>query len=301
MNTLKLQNNIFKILIELFIFDKTQRMKIKSRWAKNHLKKYVEEAVKHSQLSPKLNFSQQEKESSDIIWQYWHQGEAQAPILMRKCLESVERYHPDKKIVVLSFDTIKDYVEIPSMYYDLVNQGKMTLTFFSDVLRTYLLTQYNGGTWVDSTIFLTDKIPDDIMNSSFFVFGKDPKTDRLENKMSSFFIHTNGFSPTVTAMKDVFMQYWKDNDFLINYFLIEHLGSMLSEASTELKEEWDKKPYYSAEDTGILQKILFEEYNQETLEQIKQKTNIHKLSYKILRDETSGKSYYDKIICGDII
>ena len=41
MNTLKLQNTIFKTLIELFIWNKKYRSKIKARWAKLHLKKHM--------------------------------------------------------------------------------------------------------------------------------------------------------------------------------------------------------------------------------------------------------------------
>ena len=38
----KLKNSIFKILIELFIFDKVKRSKIKARWAKRYFEKYIE-------------------------------------------------------------------------------------------------------------------------------------------------------------------------------------------------------------------------------------------------------------------
>ena len=38
----KLKNSIFKILIELFIFDKVKRSKIKARWAKRNLEKYLD-------------------------------------------------------------------------------------------------------------------------------------------------------------------------------------------------------------------------------------------------------------------
>ena len=229
MNTLRLQNNLFKILIEISVFNKTERTKIKSRWAKQHLQKYIDIA-----LNKNLEFpSGAEKEH--IFWQYWHQGKENAPLLMQKCFESVEKYHPEQKRIVLSYKDIADYVEIPSKYYDLVNSGKMSVTFFSDVLRTYLLTQYQGGTWIDSTIYLTDRIPDSILNSKFFVFQKNPQIDWLENKMSSFFIHTQGVSQIITLMKEVFREYWDENDFLINYFLIEHLVTMLSDVTPKTK------------------------------------------------------------------
>lgn len=292
MNTLKLQNNLFKILIEIFVFNKTERTKIKSRWAKQHLQKYIDIALNKNLELPSAT------EKEHIFWQYWHQGKENAPLLMQKCFESVEKYHPEQKRIVLSYKDIADYVEIPSKYYDLVNSGKMSVTFFSDVLRTYLLTQYQGGTWIDSTIYLTDRIPDSILNSKFFVFQKNPQIDWLENKMSSFFIHTQGVSQIITLMKEVFSEYWDENDFLINYFLIEHLVTMLSDITPKTKEEWAQMPYFSASDTGILQKKLYEDFDADEFEKIKQTTSIHKLSYKVLKQQSSGNSYYDILTGG---
>lgn len=37
MNILKLQNNIFKVFIELFIFNKKKRSRMKANWAKIQL------------------------------------------------------------------------------------------------------------------------------------------------------------------------------------------------------------------------------------------------------------------------
>ena len=292
MNTLRLQNNLFKILIEIFVFNKTERTKIKSRWAKQHLQKYIDIALNKNLELPSVT------EKEHIFWQYWHQGRENAPLLMQKCFESVEKYHPEQKRIVLSYKDIADYVEIPSKYYDLVNSGKMSVTFFSDVLRTYLLTQYQGGTWIDSTIYLTDRIPDSILNSKFFVFQKNPQIDWLENKMSSFFIHTRGVSQIITLMKEVFSEYWDENDFLINYFLIEHLVTMLSDVTPKTKEEWAQMPYFPANDTGILQKKLYEDFDADEFEKIKQTTSIHKLSYKVLKQQSSGNSYYDILTGG---
>lgn len=298
MNILKLKNDIFKILIELFIFNKEQRMRVKSRWAKNHLKKYVNMAVSNI---PQMTASS--KTESNIIWQYWHQGEENAPDLIKKCLESVKRYNPDRKIIVLNYENIKDYIEIPTKYYDMVNNGKMRLAFFSDILRTYLLSEY-GGTWIDSTIFLTGKIPQEIFESQFFVFSKNLQTDWMENRMSNFFIgvncKVNRKCKTIECLKYALDKYWSENIFVLNYFMYEHIATLLSGTSL-CKDEWNKMPYYSAEDTGILQKIIFEDFNQDKIDKIKQKTNIHKLSYKILRENTGGKSYYDKIISGKFV
>ena len=203
----KLKNSIFKILIELFIFDKVKRSKIKARWAKRYLKKYLDVQVKE-QLSTDQNHLP--------LWSYWHQGKENAPELIQRCFESVQKYEGDRKINILSFDTIKDYVELPQRYYDLVSSGKMPVALFSDILRMYLLTQY-GGVWIDSTILLTDKIPQEIIDSSFCVVRKDPEKDNQENKMSCYFIRADKNSPNLNAIKRTLENYWAENDFMINY------------------------------------------------------------------------------------
>ena len=296
MQILKLKNYIFKIIAELCVWDRKNRSKLKSRWAKKHLRKYVDSAIKNV-IEPSYASNVEQNilpENSNYIWQYWQQGTNNAPPLIQRCLESTEKYHSDKKIIVLDLQKIENYIEIPGRYYDLLNSGKMKSAHFSDILRTYLLAQY-GGTWVDATIYFTGRIPEDILNSEFFVFSKDLQIDLSENNMSNFFIHSKPKSIVIEAIKHALNEYWRENDFVINYFMYEHIATMLSDEE-KIKEVWNKMPYYSTEPVGTLQKILYEDFSKETFEKIKAQTNIHKLSYKILRETSSGKSFYDKII-----
>jgi hypothetical protein len=291
----KFLNNIIKFFLELFVFDKKKRSIIKSRWAKKYLKNYVDSAVKNVvQVQSTCDDKIHSPGNSNIIWQYWHQGVGNATPLIQKCLESTQKYHSDKKIIVLDLQKIKNYVDIPSGYYDLLNSGKMKVAHFSDILRTYLLAHY-GGTWVDATIYFTGRIPEDILNSEFFVFSKNRQTDLLENNMSNYFIHSKPENIVIEAIKYALNEYWKENDFVINYFMYEHIATMLSDAEI-IKEVWERMPAYKTEKTGLLYRMLYEDYSQEKWNEITAQSTIHKLSYKILRDSSSGKSYYDKII-----
>ena len=111
MNYLKIKNNIFKIFIELFIFNKKKRSILKARYAKYNLQRYTKFALTETF---KVNNEKVYKEENDeYIWQYWHQNINNAPLLIKKCFDSVKKYENDKKINVLSYETIKDYVEIP--------------------------------------------------------------------------------------------------------------------------------------------------------------------------------------------
>lgn len=51
-----------------------------------------------------------------------------------------------------------EYVEFPQWLIDKVEDGRVTLTTFSDVIRAALLYKY-GGIWLDSTILLTEALP----------------------------------------------------------------------------------------------------------------------------------------------
>lgn len=286
---IKIINSIYKIFLELFIFDKKLRAKLKARFAKLYLKKYVDFGI-----NCKIDKNKNRKDEK-IIWQYWHQGTKEAPKIIKKCLLSVKEQMKGYKQIVLDYNSIKDYVELPDRYYRLLEDKKMKIAHFSDVLRVYLLEKY-GGTWIDSTIYLTDKIPDEIMNSNFCILQKDILSDLSGNNNSCFFIHNKEYSAHIAMMKNILDKYWAENDFVINYFMFEHISTMLSQIKGELKDEWDNMPRYSAEITGELQKHLFDEFKIDEFEKIKKLTPIHKLTYKKPKKTAQKNTYYDYIL-----
>lgn len=286
---IKIINSIYKIFLESFIFDKKLRAKLKARFAKLYLKKYVDFGI-----NCKIDKNKNRKDEK-IIWQYWHQGAKEAPKIIKKCLLSVKEQMKGYKQIVLDYNSIKDYVELPDRYYRLLEDKKMKIAHFSDVLRVYLLEKY-GGTWIDSTIYLTDKIPDEIMNSNFCILQKDILSDLSENNNSCFFIHNKEYSAHIAMMKNILDKYWAENDFVINYFMFEHISTMLSQIKGELKDEWGNMPRYSAEITGELQKHLFDEFKIDEFEKIKKLTPIHKLTYKKPKKTAQKNTYYDYIL-----
>ncbi|MBE6391453.1 MAG: hypothetical protein E7042_04535 [Lentisphaerae bacterium] len=292
MSFLKIKNTVFKLLTEIFVFDRKKRKILKARWAKKHVRKYVDAAV--SAIDP-AQIAGETSRDCKVIWQYWHQGVENAPLLIQKCFESVKKFHPDWEVRILSFDTIGEYVTLPEKYYDLLAKGKIPIAIFSDVLRLYLLREY-GGLWIDSTIFLTDRLNDDILDAEFMVMQKDIATDPAENIMSCFFIRSKSNALLLEAIRRSIENYWQENDYLVNYFIFEHIATMLAGANDELKTAWAKIPFYSAEDAGILQTRLFDAYDEAVFNEIKQLTSIHKLTYKKSFDHVAEDSFYKFII-----
>ena len=104
----KIKSCLFKTIIELFIFDKVKRSKLKARFAKKYLRKYVDAAITNVVLpmSNENNNSSETENNCGYIWQYWQQGVENAPPLIQRCLKSTEKYHSDTKIIVLDEETI---------------------------------------------------------------------------------------------------------------------------------------------------------------------------------------------------
>ena len=100
------------------------------------------------------------------IWIYWNKGIEQAPIIVQKCYESVCK-HSNQKIILLNDQNLADYIRLPDYIEKKKDTGQIPIARYADLMKFALLEHY-GGTWIDSTVYLTDPIPDMILNSDFF-------------------------------------------------------------------------------------------------------------------------------------
>lgn len=296
----QLINGIKKLCLEIFIPNRRIRRIMKGDMAKSYLKKYVKSAIKEAN---KIEYKQEEIRDY-TIWQFWDSGIENAPELVKHCVESVDKFEPDKKHVVLSLETIKNYVEIPQKYYDLLKSKKMGMAHFSDILRTYLLLKY-GGCWIDSTVLLTEKLPEYITNSDLFLF-QNYKNDDLDGlNIASYFIHSKPNNKILNILKSVLEKYWNDNDFLMNYFMYLHAFTMVT-TSKELKTEWSKLPFVSFIPVQHFQNELLYKFDEKRWETIKSTTGVHKLTHKakilgLNKVSDTSNTFYEKLINGELI
>lgn len=108
------------------------------------------------------------KKSAPTVWTMWWQGEEQMPPIVKACIRSMHRHvSKNVKIVLLTKDNYSDYVKIPSYILDKVEKKLITLTHLSDIIRMALLAEH-GGMWLDSTLYVTKDIPDDMVTRGFF-------------------------------------------------------------------------------------------------------------------------------------
>lgn len=268
----KLLNNIVKILLEIFIIDRKQRRRLKGNFCKWFLKPFIYEI--ETQYIPAAYIQKEYK-----IWQYWDTGLENAPDIVKACMASVDKYKGDIERVILTKDNIKDYVNIPDFLYKMRDKGIIKPAHFSDIVRTYLLTEY-GGCWIDATIYLTAPLPQYIQESELFVLQNDEEKDFDGLNMANYFISSKGNSVILNKMKLFLLLYWNLIKYKFNYFFYLHAFTMFSKSSEENKQEWNSMYKLSYLNAQVMQDKLLEPYNEEEFEKLKQLSPIHKLTYK---------------------
>lgn len=122
---------------------------------------------------------------ANTIWVFWYQGIERAPDIVKACIESIKENCKDYDVVILDKDNISNYYIPSQSIQQKLNDGRMSLTHFSDILRMNLLNSY-GGRWIDATIFLTGDV---FENRQFFTLKGTFDTKRIsEGKWTGFFI-----------------------------------------------------------------------------------------------------------------
>lgn len=233
--------------------------------------------------------------NKNYIWICWWQGENDMPLIVKKCFQSVCEYSKPYEVVLITKDNFSNYVTFPEFIISKFEQNIFSVTHFSDILRTSLLARY-GGLWIDATVFVTKniKIDGDFFTIKHIDYGHHPS----QRKWTQFLIGGNTTNPLFVNMRNLFFAYWKNENFLINYFLIDYLIMLVYEENESVKKMVDNFPYSNPELYYLLEYINTP-YNEVKFKEVTENTTFHKLKWKQpLREftENGELTYYGYII-----
>ena len=217
-----------------------------------------------------------ERVHSDKVWVCWLQGYEKAPALVKACINSIHNVMPEKDIVILTNENYKQYVDFPEYIEKKFQKGQIGMAHFSDLLRISLLTQW-GGMWIDATALCTDKaFFEYVSEQPLFVFKQLNLSNQDDPPIiaSSWFISCMANDPIIALTKKLLYLYWKDYDYLMNYFTFHLFFAM---ACRRYKEEWDSVPMFNNNSPHVLMFELTSDYTNERWNQIMKMSGIHKL------------------------
>ena len=254
-----------------------------------YVSKYLDGKLQSWDITPKQDLG-----TDKIIWQYWDQGiDDNTPRVVRMCFDSVDQYMTDYKIIRLTRSSIDKYIDIPSFIYERIGKDQFGIAAFSDVLRLCLLNAY-GGVWIDATIYLTDHIDANILNSDFFAYQRsvqkpiDYKKWEKHNidyfnwhtdcqvRICNSFLVSKKHNKLLLSLLDILLNYWQLNKNCEHYFIFQIVFNIMI-----ARAEYAKLNCEIGNDTDIhlLHLNANKSFNAELLNTIKQSASIQKLSY----------------------
>lgn len=235
------------------------------------------------------------REHSNKVWVCWLQGMENAPELVQRCYASLQENLPDREIILLTEDNYRNFIAFPEHIQTKIDSGIITRTHMSDLLRLELLLNY-GGTWIDATVFCSGKnIPAYMLDSELFVFQSlKPGLDGHATALSSWFMTACTNHPILALTKALLYCYWEKKNSMVDYFLLHDFFQLATEA---YPQEWSRVTPFSNSLPHILLLRLFEEYDEETWNNIRNMTPFHKLTYKFTGEQAAlPDTYYKHIL-----
>lgn len=160
------------------------------------------------------------------FWTMWLQDDI--PESMQMCLNTIKYFYPD--ITIITEKNMNEFVDIPDYIYEKYKKGIIMPAHFSDYIRMCLLDKY-GGTWLDASLLMLDKIPEFILKQPFFVLQS-----RDKKLISNFFIHSGKNNFLVKTMKIYLEEYWKHENIAIHYFFFHSFFNSIIQTDPTCKK-----------------------------------------------------------------
>ena len=239
----------------------------------------------------------------ETIWQFWDNPAGQrTPEIVKSSLESVEKFKGNFDRKTLNKSTIENYADLPDYVFDKLKKGQMCYAHFSDLLRLNLLKNH-GGIWMDATCYMTDFIPDYIVNQDFFVFLTGKQTSFPYSFMQNCFIRAKMGSYICDIWYLMCCEYWKTENRRIDYFQHQLMFKSLILNDSTAKKIFAEMPHVSEDGTHqLVGNNLLKEFNPVEWERIKNASFFQKTRYKIKKAQASvsSKTYFSMLSKGEL-
>ena len=135
-----------------------------------------------------------------IIYIYWNNKEY--PKLIEYNINKIKQLHPDYIINILDKRSIKSYIEIDKHEFNFNDKILNTHTYFSDIIRFFLLEKY-GGIWIDAGLIFWKRVDNIIKsNNSLYLIRNYNNDNGYNNKgYESWFIASVPNHPFIKQIK----------------------------------------------------------------------------------------------------
>lgn len=231
------------------------------------------------------------------IFVFWWDGFDNAPLVVKRCFESVKKYNRDYEVIEITKDTYKNYTNINKKIINDYEEGKISVQTFSDILRFNLLAN-NGGVWIDATMLflkkydICDELEERDFNTIYFPFSKQFfEYKGYSCSWTGFFIASRKNGVLVRTIDHIFEEYYLKYGTYSIYFFIDAVFMICKIHGID--DNVLDKTRWTVEDIFTLSKVINLDYDSDKIINIK--AIPQKLSW-FIKDSKNSKSYYRKLI-----
>ena len=238
------------------------------------------------------------------IFYCWLQGEESLPPLARCCYNSWKMNAGNREIVFINEKNLSDYVDLPEHIMKKFRTGGITRAHFADILRVNLLERY-GGLWLDATILVTEPLDNykEFWELPYFTQTYTHEKSKYAgsracasySRWGSYAQGTNiRHNPLFTFVRDIYYEYWRDFDELIDYLLFDCMMNLAYDNIPFVKQEIDAVPINNTK-VGVLASRLALPYNSLEFDNILKDNFLHKVSAKLNFDTQKEGTFFKEI------
>ena len=262
-------------------------------WKHRCILRYLKE--KHSGLLARYKEEQTTakaavSEMPGTIWTLWWQMEEDLPEIVKMCHASVNRHRGNHPFRILTRENYQEYVTLPDYIIDKFRSGEITITYLSDIIRFALLSQY-GGLWVDSAIFVADRIPEEVFTAEYFTVRRPLASKNgnvSQNRWTSFLQAAQKGNILCRFVFDFLTEYWRTQKYIINNFLLDYTIALAYDELPQCRKLLDALPVVDG-DIYRLEDKLNAKWDPAVFEEIKRNALFSKLAWrKEYRKKTSS-------------
>lgn len=244
-------------------------------------------------------------QSRRIIWICWFQGLEQAPPLVRRCIESVQRNASGAEVVILTDDSINTYLELPAHITEKYAAGLISKAHYSDIVRCALLYQY-GGIWMDATLYLTRPIPESFFERDFSSLRYDVLSAEMpisQGGWTIFMLAARAHNSYIKYVLDCLFAYWETHNSMIEYFFTDYALLYAAQKYPSYGELINKQPVMGNH-RYLIRQFINRPVDELTCEQLQNDdVGIYKLSHKTKYQQSVNgvETLYGKILRNDFM
>ncbi len=226
------------------------------------------------------------------VWTCWLGGYESMPEIVKLCCQRMAEEIPAEmaKVVLITSENYGEYIDVPEYILEKYRSGIISPAHFSDVIRFCLLSRY-GGMWLDSTVYVSDKIPKEYLTADYYTQKASIPEQHLNEpsraQWCGFIWSGRKGNLLFSFVRDGLFHYWKKYDTVIDYIFFDYIIKTAHDCIPPIREMMDGQ-VPNNDHIWALWREINEPYDEKRYETICGGNVFHKLSYKADLRKTDG-------------